>query len=149
MGLSHRASLYFSTSKISLFLSLPLSLVHLSICTVTTHILSVKLACCCDTGASIYLSICKCRSTLTHTHSEKLPFCVCVCVCKIHVLLCVPLFGLALLTQMVISGDYLCMYLLLHPAALLGRSGPTNHSTTSILLLQETQTDTHSSPRRI
>lgn len=147
MGLSHRASLYFSTSKISLFLSLPLSLVHLSICTVTTHILSVKLACCCDTGASIYLSICKCRSTLTHTHSEKLPFCV--CVCKIHVLLCVPLFGLALLTQMVISGDYLCMYLLLHPAALLGRSGPTNHSTTSILLLQETQTDTHSSPRRI
>lgn len=147
MGLSHRASLYFSTSKISLFLSLPLSLVHLSICTVTTHILSVKLACCCDTGASIYLSICKCRSTLTHTHSEKLPFCV--CVCTIHVLLCVPLFGLALLTQMVISGDYLCMYLLLHPAALLGRSGPTNHSTTSILLLQETQTDTHSSPRRI
>lgn len=147
MGLSHRASLYFSTSKISLFLSLPLSLVHLSICTVTTHILSVKLACCCDTGASIYLSICKCRSTLTHTHSEKLPFCV--CVCKIHVLLCVPLFGLTLLTQMVISGDYLCMYLLLHPAALLGRSGPTNHSTTSILLLQETQTDTHSSPRRI
>lgn len=147
MGLSHRASLYFSTSKISLFLSLPLALVHLSICTVTTHILSVKLACCCDTGASIYLSICKCRSTLTHTHSEKLPFCV--CVCKIHVLLCVPLFGLALLTQMVISGDYLCMYLLLHPAALLGRSGPTNHSTTSILLLQETQTDTHSSPRRI
>lgn len=147
MGLSHRASLYFSTSKISLFLSLPLSLVHLSICTVTTHILSVKLACCCDTGASIYLSICKCRSTLTHTHCEKLPFCV--CVCKIHVLLCVPLFGLALLTQMVISGDYLCMYLLLHPAALLGRSGPTNHSTTSILLLQETQTDTHSSPRRI
>lgn len=147
MGLSHRASLYFSTSKISLFLSLPLSLVHLSICTVTTHILSVKLACCCDTGASIYLSICKCRSTLTHTHSEKLPFCV--CVCKIHVLLCVPLFGLALLTQMVISGDYLCMYLLLHPAALLGRSGPTNHSTTSILLLQETQTDTQGSPRRI
>lgn len=147
MGLSHRASLYFFTSKISLFLSLPLSLVHLSICTVTTHILSVKLACCCDTGASIYLSICKCRSTLTHTHSEKLPFCV--CVCKIHVLLCVPLFGLARLTQMVISGDYLCMYLLLHPAALLGRSGPTNHSTTSILLLQETQTDTQGSPRRI
>lgn len=145
MGLSHRASLYFSTSKISLFLSLPLSLVHLSICTVTTHILSVKLACCCDTGASIYLSICKCRSTLTHTQWET----ALLCVCKIHVLLCVPLFGLALLTQMVISGDYLCMYLLLHPAALLGRSGPTNHSTTSILLLQESQTDTHSSPRRI
>lgn len=96
MGLSHRASLYFSTSKISLFLSLPLSLVHLSICTVTTHILSVKLACCCDTGASIYLSICKCRSTLTHTHSEKLPFCVCVCVRYMYCCACLCLAWLCL-----------------------------------------------------